>query len=95
MSHDIHSCNCAKHCAIRIRDLGVRIGSVTILVGIVCATHRGSFADQALTVLMTTLNGIPVFWIGLLLIYLFGVKLQVLPFVAQVTGERTHWPSIY
>ena len=55
-----------------------------ITIGIVCATHRGSFADQALTVLMTTLNGIPVFWIGLLLIYLFGVKLQVLPFVGFV-----------
>ena len=41
MSHDIHSCNCAKHCAIRIRDLGVRIGSVTILENVTAAVPRG------------------------------------------------------
>ena len=41
MSHDIHSCNCAKHCAIRIRDLGVRIGSVTILENVSATVPRG------------------------------------------------------
>lgn len=31
MSHNIHHCCCAEHCAVRIRDLAVRIGSVSIL----------------------------------------------------------------
>lgn len=51
-----------------------------ITFGIICATHRGSFIDQLLTVLMTMMNGIPIFWIGIFLIFLFGVYLKVLPF---------------
>ena len=56
-----------------------------IIIGIVCATHRGSAIDQTLTVIMTTMNGIPIFWIGILFIYLFGVKLRWLPFVGFVS----------
>ena len=41
MSHDIHKCSCAEHCAIRIRDLGVRIGSVTILEEVTATVPRG------------------------------------------------------
>ena len=41
MSHDIHLCNCAKHSAIRIRNLNVRIGSVHILQGITASVPRG------------------------------------------------------
>ena len=41
MSHDIHHCNCAEHCAVRIRDLGVRIGSVTILENVTATVPRG------------------------------------------------------
>ena len=50
-----------------------------IIIGIICATHRGSLIDQVLTVIMTMMNGIPIFWIGILLIYLFGVQLKWLP----------------
>ena len=53
-----------------------------ILIGVVCAIYRGSVIDQILTVLMTTMNGIPVFWIGIMMIYLFGVKLGWLPLMA-------------
>ena len=41
MSHDIHKCNCAAHSAVRIRDLGVKIGSVTILENVTAAVPRG------------------------------------------------------
>lgn len=56
-----------------------------IIIGITCATHRGSAIDQILTVIMTTMNGIPVFWIGVFFIYFFGVKLRWLPFVGFVS----------
>jgi peptide/nickel transport system permease protein len=55
-----------------------------IIIGVICATHRGSFADQILTVLMTLMNGIPGFWISIMLIYLFGVQLKLLPFIGFV-----------
>ena len=41
MSHDIHHCHCAEHCAVRIHDLGVRIGSVTILEKVTATVPRG------------------------------------------------------
>ena len=41
MSHNIHHCSCAEHCAIRISGLGVRIGSVTILEKIDATVPRG------------------------------------------------------
>lgn len=59
-----------------------------ILIGIICATHRGSAADQILTVLMTMMNGIPVFWIGILLMYFFGVSLKWLPLMGFVSPSE-------
>lgn len=56
-----------------------------IIIGIVCATHRGSFIDQLLTVIMTAMNGIPVFWIGIMLMYLLGVQLKLLPLMGFVS----------
>lgn len=56
-----------------------------ILIGVVCAIYRGSAIDQILTVLMTTMNGIPVFWIGIMMIYLFGVKLGWLPLMGYTS----------
>lgn len=41
MKHDIHKCDCAEHCAVRIRNLGVRIGSVTILENVAATVPRG------------------------------------------------------
>lgn len=56
--------------------LGTVLG---ILLGIICATKRGSFIDQVLTFLTTTFAGMPTFWIGIILMYVFGVKLKWLP----------------
>ena len=58
-----------------------------ILIGIVCATHRGSFIDQLLTVLMTTMNGVPVFWIGIMLMYLLGVNWKIRPLMGYVSPK--------
>jgi len=56
-----------------------------ISIGVVCATCRGSIIDQVLTVIITTLNGIPIFWIGIMMIYLFGVVLEWLPLMGYVS----------
>ena len=52
---------------------------VAIPAGIMAAVHKNSWLD--LTVMTATLVGIsmPIFWLGLLLIYLFAVTLQWLP----------------
>lgn len=56
-----------------------------ILIGVLCAVHRGSVLDQVMTVLMTTMNGIPVFWIGIMMMYFFGVKMGWLPLMGYTS----------
>ena len=46
-----------------------------ILIGIYCAIKRGSFFDQVFTILANLGTAVPIFWLGILGIYLFGLKL--------------------
>jgi peptide/nickel transport system permease protein len=53
---------------------------IGIPLGIVCAIRRGKWLDNAITALANFGMTIPVFWLGILLIYLFVYKLNWLPF---------------
>jgi len=50
-----------------------------ILLGIFMAVNRGTVWDRAALMLSTGGISLPVFWLGLLLVYVFSFKLQVLP----------------
>jgi peptide/nickel transport system permease protein len=50
-----------------------------IVLGIICAVRRGSFLDQMVSILANIGIAIPVFWLGILSIYFFGLKLGWLP----------------
>jgi peptide/nickel transport system permease protein len=50
-----------------------------IFTGIICAIRRGSWMDNTLTTLANIGMTIPVFWLGILFIYLFSVRLGWLP----------------
>jgi peptide/nickel transport system permease protein len=50
-----------------------------IMIGIVCAVRRGGILDQTLSVLASLGIAIPVFWLGIVGIYLFGLRLGWLP----------------
>ena len=52
---------------------------IGIAFGIICAIRRGKFIDQVITFLATIGMGTPVFWIGILGIYLFAMRLGILP----------------
>jgi peptide/nickel transport system permease protein len=56
--------------------IGMMIG---IPAGIVTAVRRGKFLDSAITACSNIGIAIPVFWLGVLLIYVFGVHLAWLP----------------
>ena len=47
--------------------------------GIISAIRRGKLIDQVLTFLMTMGVGTPVFWVGILGIYVFAIGLKILP----------------
>ena len=57
-----------------------------ILLGIFMAVRRGTVWDRLALMLSTAGISLPVFWLGLLLIYLFSFKLQLLPPAGMGSG---------
>ena len=51
----------------------------SVLVGILCAVYEGSFGDKLARALVFVGTAMPSFWVGLLLIWIFSVKLNLLP----------------
>lgn len=52
---------------------------LAIPIGIMAATHRDSWLDKGLTIFVFVGFAVPTFWLALLLMYFFGVKLNWLP----------------
>ena len=57
-----------------------------ILLGIFMAVQQGTVWDRLALMLSTAGISLPVFWLGLLLIYLFSFKLQLLPPAGMGSG---------
>ena len=53
--------------------------SIAIPIGIYAATHRDTIIDKSITVFVFIGFAVPTFWLALLLMYFFGVKLNWLP----------------
>ncbi|MBI2355460.1 MAG: ABC transporter permease [Deltaproteobacteria bacterium] len=52
---------------------------LAIPIGILAATHRDTWLDKGITVFVFIGFAVPTFWLALLLMYLFGVRLNWLP----------------
>lgn len=52
---------------------------IAVPAGIICAVRQGGFIDTSIMALCVTGVSMPVFWLGLLLMYLFAVRLRLLP----------------
>ncbi len=59
-----------------MRCVGIRPGHP---IGIMAAVHRDALIDKGITVFVFLGFAVPTFWLALLLMYLFGVKLNWLP----------------
>jgi len=68
--------------------------SLGLLLGILMALRVGTLVDKALLVFTSIYVSMPVFWLGLILIYIFAVQLKLLP--AGGVGSPAHivLPSI-
>jgi peptide/nickel transport system permease protein len=62
--------------------------AVAVPIGVVSATRRGGLLDALGTLLALLGQSMPVYWLGILLIIVFGVQLRWLP-----AGGRTDWTS--
>jgi peptide/nickel transport system permease protein len=59
-----------------------------ILIGLLCAIRRASFLDNVLSLFSNLGVAIPIFWLGLLGIYVFGYRLGWLPI------QGFTWPTV-
>lgn len=67
---------------------GMLVGiAIAIPLGVVSAIRRGSLVDRLCTVGAVAGQAMPIFWLGIMLIILFAVKLRVLP----ASGRGTIW----
>lgn len=71
--------------------IGVTLGT---LAGIVSAMRPGSFADAAITVLTLAGISMPIYWLGLLCIWLFAVNLGWLPAAGASTPAHFVLPIL-
>lgn len=67
---------------------------VGIPVGIISAVRQYSLADILSTVTALAFTSIPAFWLGLLLILLFSVRLGLLPSVGSDTWKHMIMPAV-
>lgn len=68
--------------------LGVVIGPI---LGLISAVRRGKFIDNLVTVVSNIGITAPTFWIGILLIFFFGVRLKWLP----IYGYTLPWDDLW
>ena len=67
---------------------------VSIPLGVLSATRPKTAVDHAVTVLALAGQSIPSFWLGILLILLFGVNLKWLPISGSGTWQHLIMPGI-
>jgi peptide/nickel transport system permease protein len=75
----------------------IRLGLASLLVtlvialplGVFAAIHKGSMLDKAAQVVAVLGQSMPMFWVGIVLIQLFAVRLRLLP--SGGTGSLAHY----
>ena len=74
---------CRPRCGLGVSALvvGYLIG---VTLGVLAAVFHRTWIDQLIRVISVIGNAVPAFWLGLLLIIIFGVQLDLLP----ISGMR-------
>jgi peptide/nickel transport system permease protein len=66
---------------------------IGVPVGVVCAARRGSWMDSILTLLANGGICVPIFWLGIIMIYVFAIKLGLLPTFGYTSPLKDFWLS--
>jgi peptide/nickel transport system permease protein len=78
--------------------LGVMSFLISIIIGvpagIISAVRRGSWLDTIVTTLANLGITVPTFWLGVILMYVFGLYLDWLPVMGYTSPFKDFWMSI-
>ena len=66
---------------------------VGIPAGVLCAIRRGSWLDNLVTTLANIGITVPVFWLGIILIYVFALYFRWLPVMGYTSPFENFWLS--
>jgi peptide/nickel transport system permease protein len=66
---------------------------IGISLGIIAAVRRGRLADTLATLTANTAITIPIFWLGIIMILIFGVQLKILPIAGYTSPFEDFWLS--
>jgi len=64
-----------------------------IAAGVICAVRRGTWLDTVVTVFANFGITIPIFWLGIMMIYLFSLYLHWLPVMGYTSPFTDFWMS--
>ncbi|HVN97349.1 MAG TPA: ABC transporter permease [Syntrophorhabdaceae bacterium] len=67
---------------------------VSIPLGVISAMRRGSWLDTLVTTVANMGVTVPVFWLGILLVYVFGLILKWLPVFGYTSPFTNFWVSL-
>jgi peptide/nickel transport system permease protein len=80
-------------------DLGIKsfilYNVLGVVMGLIAALRRGKWIDTFATVLSYIGVSIPVFWLGLILIYIFGLRLNWFPIAEYVLPTEDFLKNMY
>jgi peptide/nickel transport system permease protein len=65
-----------------------------IAAGVVCAVRRGGWLDTLITSLANIGVSIPIFWLGIMMIYFLGLYLHWLPIQGYTSPFQDFWQSL-
>ena len=63
---------------------------IGMFFGVLAASRRDTLVDSGSTIVFLVAYALPVFWIGILLLYTFGFQLNVIPLAGTITRGFDH-----
>jgi len=66
---------------------------IGIPAGVISAVRRGRWLDTTVTTLANLGITVPIFWLGLILLYIFALKLRILPVFGYTSPLVNFWQS--
>ena len=80
--------------SVHVAGLAFVIGHVLgIPAGVICAIRRGKWLDTVITTLANIGITVPNFWLGIILMYIFGLSLKWLPIMGYTSPFDDFWLS--